>query len=231
MKSNFELLTGRESRDLLKHEGHLVHKEALSAFNKLKKVALSEANIDLDIISSFRSYDRQKIIWNKKVSGERKVFNSNEVEIDLTTLSSPSEVIDAITRFSAIPGASRHHWGTDIDVFDNTACKKSEVQLQPSEYSECGIFSTLDKWLTEKIKAGESFGFYRPYETDLGGIHPEAWHLSFAPISHELQETYTLDIFTKNLELSDFQLAQDIRRTASKYYQKLLFNVNSPPQM
>ena len=28
---------------------------------------------------------------------------------------------DAILLWSALPGASRHHWGTDFDVFDRAA--------------------------------------------------------------------------------------------------------------
>ena len=33
------------------------------------------------------------------------------------------------------------------------------------------------------MAAGNSHGFYRPYARDHGGIAPERWHLSYAPVS------------------------------------------------
>jgi hypothetical protein len=33
------------------------------------------------------------------------------------------------------------------------------------------------------MAAGESRGFYRPYAVDRGGVAPERWHLSYAPLA------------------------------------------------
>ena len=33
------------------------------------------------------------------------------------------------------------------------------------------------------MAAGESHGFYRPYREDRGGVAPERWHLSYAPLA------------------------------------------------
>ena len=30
----------------------------------------------------------------------------------------PKKAISEIIRFSTVPGTSRHHWGTDIDIID-----------------------------------------------------------------------------------------------------------------
>ena len=32
----------------------------------------------------------------------------------------PSNTIDKIIEYSTIPGTSRHHWGTDLDIIDTT---------------------------------------------------------------------------------------------------------------
>jgi hypothetical protein len=38
------------------------------------------------------------------------------------------------------------------------------------------------------------FGFFRPYRTQRGGVQPEPWHLSYAPVS-----TLALDLLTPEL--------------------------------
>ena len=58
-------------------------------------------------MSAFRGYNRQKTIWNKKY--ERF---TNEFSFE------PEKAILEIIRFSTIPGTSRHHWGTEIDIVD-----------------------------------------------------------------------------------------------------------------
>ena len=41
------------------------------------------------------------------------------------------------------------------------------------------------------MAADESEGFFRPYGEDRGGVAPERWHLSFAPLSHEMERALT----------------------------------------
>jgi len=52
---------------------------------------------------------RQAEIWNAKAAGLRPVLDANEQPIDTGTLSE-RELVFAILRWSALPGASRHHW-------------------------------------------------------------------------------------------------------------------------
>ena len=60
------------------------------------------------------------------------------------------------------------------------------VQLTPAEVAPGGPFDALHRWLDERMAAHASEGFYRPYARDRGGVAPERWHLSFAPLSREL---------------------------------------------
>jgi hypothetical protein len=114
-----------------------------------------------------------------------------------------SQIVGAILHWSALPGASRHHWGTEIDVIDRAALGDGrKAQLVPAEYAADGVFAKLDRWLTQHA---ESYGFFRPYDRDRGGVQPEPWHLSFAPIAAEALQALTIDVLSEALR--DVELA------------------------
>ncbi len=97
----------------------LLHKHAVTPFLNLRRAAKDDG-IDLVPLSGFRDFDRQLQIWNGKFSGERTMYDAAGVKLDGGALS-PLERVHAILLWSALPGASRHHWGTDIDVIDRNA--------------------------------------------------------------------------------------------------------------
>ena len=95
----------------------------------------------------------------------------------------PAARVAAILNWSAPPGGSRHHWGTEIDVYDRSALKPgARLQLVPAEYRTGGPFAELTAWLDDNM---DRWGFYRPYVTDRGGVAPEPWHLSHAPTARD----------------------------------------------
>ena len=117
-----------------------IHKDILKPFLDLQRSA-RKAGFDLKICSAFRSFDRQLLIWNGKISGMRPVMDSFGKPINIQNLS-PWQKIQAILRWSALPGASRHHWGTDFDVWDSSAVAGDyQLQLQASEYTGDGPFA------------------------------------------------------------------------------------------
>ncbi|MDP5054269.1 MAG: M15 family metallopeptidase, partial [Congregibacter sp.] len=158
-----------------------------SAFARLAADA-AQAGFRLEVASAYRSYERQLGIWNAKLRGERPVVDDADREINLTALS-PLDCLACVLRFSAMPGASRHHWGTDIDVFDAAAVDAGyQLQLNAAEVTPGGPFGPLHAWLDQRISEGQSFGFYRPYDQDRGGVARERWHLSFAPLAAPYQQ-------------------------------------------
>ncbi|MFT6050761.1 MAG: LAS superfamily LD-carboxypeptidase LdcB [Halioglobus sp.] len=162
--------------------GHQMQVDAARAYERLCSDA-TNAGFQLAIASSFRSFERQRVIWNGKASGERPVHDDAGEPLAMHSLSA-IEQLHAILRFSALPAASRHHWGTDIDVYDAGAVESSYcVQLSPKEVAAGGVFDMFHCWLDGKISAGESHGFYRPYALDRGGVAPERWHLSYRPVA------------------------------------------------
>ena len=164
--------------------GHRLHAAAADAWAALVADA-GQAGFELAIASSYRDCARQVAIWNGKVRGERAVHDDNGAPVDLAALPDTGKVL-AILRFSALPGTSRHHWGTDLDVFDAGAVPEDyNVQLSPAEVAPGGVFDALHRWLDERMAADESYGFFRPYAADRGGVAPERWHLSYAPVARD----------------------------------------------
>lgn len=187
----------------------LLHPEALVAFQRLAADA-REAGFDPLVVSGFRSFERQRTIWNRKASGQRPVLDSDGAELDLAQLS-PEQLVYAILRWSALPGASRHHWGTDFDVVDAASMAPDyRPRLTPQEVADDGIFGPFHRWLDRRIAAGESHGLFRPYAEDRGGVAPERWHLSYAPRAIELQHLLTPELLCEQLQRSELELCDTV---------------------
>lgn len=153
--------------------------DAAHAFLAMREAALA-AGIDMAVSSAYRSFDDQARIWQRKWHGERVLLDALSQPIDHASLDDAGRVA-AILEWSALPGASRHHWGCEFDVFDRAAqAADYKLKLVPSEYASDGIFARLTAWLDANMAA---FGFFRPYDCERGGVHPEPWHLSWAPLS------------------------------------------------
>lgn len=167
--------------------------------------AAAHAGFQLAIASGFRSFERQLMIWNAKIAGDRPVLDSQGQEMDVQTLSEV-ELMWAVLRWSALPGASRHHWGTDIDIYDAKGLSGGQtLQLTVEETLPGGIFAGFHQWLDDYLNSGVD-GFFHPYKIDRGGIAPEPWHLSYAPIALEFQQALTLDLLQKTILNTDIEL-------------------------
>lgn len=179
-----------------------IHRDVVAPLRALSRAAWTEAGIELAAVSAFRDFERQRTIWNAKWRGERALLDRSGRPLDTTTLD-PDGRIDAILAWSALPGASRHHWGTDIDVIDRAATAQGYLpQLVPAEYAPGGVFHRLDAWLTASMSR---FGFYRPYARDLGGVRPEAWHLSHADTARPACGGLTAEIMQEAIESADIE--------------------------
>jgi LAS superfamily LD-carboxypeptidase LdcB len=225
---NVDILFGKTDEHLvsLEETNFMVHKQMVSELLKLKKDAF-ESGFDLQIASAFRGYDRQLKIWNLKASGERVLLDDQERPLDFATLS-PVEIVMSILRWSALPGSSRHHWGTDVDVFDGNTQKIEDVKLVPSETRDSGPAAPLHAWLDERFASDASYGFFRPYSLDRGGVSPERWHLSYYPLSRRYLEAYTFTVFKKNIEESDMLLKDVVLEHADEIYRRFFLNIDLP---
>ena len=68
------------------------------------------------------------------------------------------------------------------------------LDLNMPPMDEGGIFYPLHCWLDENIS---KFGFFRPYKFFRGGMYPEPWHLSFAPLSMQVIKLVTPELLAR----------------------------------
>ena len=152
-----------------------LRKETLDAFSKMKAAASLDGVI-LKIASATRNFEYQKSIWNNKWTGFTIVNGKNLLK------SFPNELerFKKILEYSAVPGTSRHHWGTDLDI--NNA---------NSEYFETKEGKKVYEWL---IKNASTFGFCEPYNLKgtarLTGYNEERWHWSYVPLAKTFLQDY-----------------------------------------
>lgn len=181
------LALGLSEHGLVAHDERTrLDSEVSRQFRLLQRDARAEG-FELIAASSYRSYASQLTIFNAKWRGERPVLDDGDRALS-RELYSDEQWLHRILRFSALPGTSRHHWGTDLDVFDPTLLPEGQkLALTPSEYSDSGYFSALTHWLDQAIANGQSRGFERPYDADRGGVSIEPWHLSYLPRAIQLR--------------------------------------------
>jgi len=185
------MLTGQTARHVIVLDGpHRLQPDAVAAFSGLQQAARLQG-FNLRPASSFRDFDRQLAIWNGKFNGERPLFDRDGRPLDSGALT-VAERCEAILRWSALPGASRHHWGSDLDIYDPDLLPAGvKLRLEPQEYLGGGYFAGLTVWLDQHM---EEYGFYRPYAHDRGGVSIEPWHLSFRPLAQQAEKRLTPDI-------------------------------------
>jgi LAS superfamily LD-carboxypeptidase LdcB len=174
-------LTGRARTHvrMVARFGCALHPAAAEALQGMRAAA-ERAGIELHPVSGFRDFWRQLAIWNGKWNGQRTLLDARGVPLEAASLTAPQRIA-AILNWSALPGASRHHWGTDCDVIDRRALPPgASVDLLPADYAPGGRFERLGEWLAAHAV---EHGFFQPYDADRGGVRPEPWHLSFAPVA------------------------------------------------
>lgn len=162
---------------------HYLHRRALAAWLDMFAEA-EKAGISLQIISSFRSFERQREIWENKWFGRTAVQG---LYLDKTHYSDTEKAL-LILKYSAMPGTSRHHWGVDMDI--------NSVE---DEYFEQGRGADEFEWLEKN--AGR-FGFARPYtdkSAGRSGYEEEKWHWSFMELSRPMLKGYVEKIDYQDL--------------------------------
>ncbi|RMA57774.1 M15 family metallopeptidase [Ulvibacter antarcticus] len=190
-------LIGKGNKDIVGNTyTSKMQKDTSEAFQKMK-LAASEENIQIEVVSAYRSFQRQKEIYE----GKYKKFTKQGL--------SPMAAIEKIIEYSTIPGTSRHHWGTDIDIIDANAKPRPASVLQPQLFHGDGPFCKLKDWLT---KNAATYGFYEVYTDNANrkGFKYEPWHFSYAPVSIPMLAAY------KKLDVQ--KILQEEKIAGSEYF-------------
>ena len=145
----------------------IMRREAGQALQKMYR-AFKKAHpgIPFRVVSATRNFYSQKGIWEGKWTGRRKVqglylprSHPNAYKRGLLIL-----------RYSSMPGTSRHHWGTDVDINNLT-----------NAYFKSGQGAILFRWLR---KNAATYGFCQPYTAGRkAGYQEERWHWSYRPLA------------------------------------------------
>jgi LAS superfamily LD-carboxypeptidase LdcB len=168
-----DLLLGKKEITSTTKEFTLLPQAAL-AFKQMQTAAKKDS-VDLKVVSSFRSYATQKGIWNRKFKRFIK-----------EGLTGP-KAIKIIIEYSTLPGTSRHHWGTEVDLIDGS--KKVEGDVLLEEHFHQGVYQKIHRWLQ---KNANRYGFEIVYTKDSlrKGFLYEPWHYSYAPLSKKFLKRY-----------------------------------------
>ncbi|HEX4052411.1 MAG TPA: M15 family metallopeptidase [Steroidobacteraceae bacterium] len=222
-----EQLTGRTSnhvRDVSAMSCRL-HPAAADALLELARGAAAY-DIDLAAASGFRDFERQLAIWNGKFRGERPLLDRDSQPMDVSTMDEEA-IVRAILVWSALPGASRHHWGTEVDVYDRAALAPDQgPQLVVSEYVRDGLFARLVAFLADKAA---QYGFFLPYDSERGGVTPEPWHLSYAPVAGAALSRLTLSVLQEALAHAPLCGAATVQRLLPEIYARYVCRIAPLP--
>jgi LAS superfamily LD-carboxypeptidase LdcB len=136
-------------------------------FVRMAEAAANEG-IKLQIISATRSFSYQKGIWERKWN-QTKYMGWQDLD-----------KAKDILKYSAMPGSSRHHWGTDIDL-----------NALENNYFTSGEGKQVYDWLCANAP---KFGFVQVYTarepTNRQGYAEEKWHWSYLPLADEYLKQY-----------------------------------------
>ena len=200
---SMEELMGKEDIPLY-GEGINLRKEAYEAFKEMRDAALKDG-IDIKIVSSFRSFERQV-----------SIFESKFIRYTEDQGMEPLEAIDKVIEYSTIPGTSRHHWGTEIDIVDANYEVEGDVLLTQN-FAKDGPYFILKAWMDAH---SEDYGFYLVYTDDpkRRGFKYEPWHYSYAPLSIPMLTTFRKRNIMHYLEKEHFEGRQHFTTGFIKTY-------------
>jgi LAS superfamily LD-carboxypeptidase LdcB len=222
-------LTGRDRGHIvnLASPRCMLHAAVVDAFLAMREGAAG-AGIDLLPVSSFRDFERQRRIWNAKYRGGRPALDRRGRPVDMSRLD-PGRRVETILLWSALPGASRHHWGSDIDVVDGQVVAGGyEAKLERPEFMRGGPFATLSRWLSRNMRR---YGFYRPYTRAGSGVQPEPWHLSFAPVARRALPSLTVTLLAAAIEGTGVDGEAAILSRLPSIHERYVLGVDAPPRM
>ncbi len=177
--------------------GQYLRKETYEAFKKMHEAAF-QAGIQLTILSGTRNFEYQRSIWERKWSGQTPVEGKDLSQ----SISDPVERAKIILKFSAMPGTSRHHWGTDIDL-----------NALENDYFETELGKRTYAWLKENAS---TYGFCQTYTPKNSsrptGYEEEKWHWSYFPLAKSFLHQYTQKIIYEDLKGFDgWETAKELR--------------------
>ncbi len=99
------------------------------------------------------------------------------------------------------------------------------VSLTPEEVAPSGIFFHLHQWLDANMAR---FGFFRPFRSQRGGVQPEPWHISYAPVSTIALEMLTPELIASTVSASNMLGKEQVLERIADFYLRYVVNIDPP---
>lgn len=146
---------------------HYLRREAAAALRKLyDEMVRAHPEVKFRVRSSTRNWYAQKAIWENKWNGRTLVGGEDLSMVFRDPLKRAAKILE----YSAMPGTSRHHWGTDFDM-----------NKLHNGYYDSGNGALIYRWMRENARR---FGFCQPYTAGRrDGYREERWHWSYVPLA------------------------------------------------
>ncbi len=142
--------------------------EVIEAFKKLRLDA-KQAGWNLVLVSGYRSFISQKNLWNSLYDDPGKESQEEKVKAQL--------------RYTSLPGLSRHHWGSELDISEKSL---RGLLLSESDDPSPKVMAFY-RWMAVNAPR---YGFCRVYRGDSGIITDEHWHWSYYPLAVQFQKQF-----------------------------------------
>ncbi len=168
-----------------------LQKEVCNKFIEMHNAAKKDS-VTILIHSGARNFKDQKELWEYRWVTIRKDTSEKKNKIALEVLQK-----------CAMPSTSRHHWGTDIDIFFQSGNKYFDTLEGKKQY----------QWMK---KNAHKFGFHQVYTnkktTKRNGYEEEKWHWSYIPIANKYTKKYAQLIGYKDITgFKGCDLAKEIK--------------------
>ncbi len=164
-----------------------LQRRTYEAFDRMREAAAKDG-VKLVILSGTRSFYDQACKWEGKWKSPK-----------FSGIAEPHEKVTQLLRWWSMPGTSRHHWGTDVDL----------TNLNISWYTT-PAGKKMYEWMQ---KNAFKYGFVQPFTANRStGYQEEKWHWSYVPLA----KTY-LDAYVRNITYADLtgckgtSVAKDLR--------------------
>ena len=110
-------------------------------------------------------------------------------------------------------------------MVDGAAIVSGAAQrLLPAEFENGGPFYPLHQWLDANMA---QFGFFLPYQYNQGGVCPEPWHLSYAPLSTQIIEELSVALLSEVLDASDILGKQEVLKQLPFIFEQYVLNIHT----
>lgn len=208
-----EKLTGQFS-----NPKNQLESQTKTALKKMQAAALKDG-VKIEVASGYRSFDRQREIWNRKY----KQYAAQGLQ--------PDAIFNKIVEYSTVPGTSRHHWGTDLDLIDGNATYSGSV-LVTAKFHGDGPFCKLKDWMDEH---SSKYGFELVYTLNANrtGFEYEPWHYSYVHVSRDYLEDYLAQVdfitFLRSQNIMGMDNISDER--LNQYYKEHIQGINPSLQL